>query len=59
MVGGIAFLTTLINGTTAGTLVKKLGMTKPAEFEEKLYNGVMRSVFGYIEKTINNLKVYY
>jgi len=36
MVGGIAFLTLFINGSTAGALLKKLGLTKKSEVYEKL-----------------------
>ena len=48
-VGGIAFLTLWINGTLAGPLLKKLGLTKPTEtrervvkrFEETYYNRML------------------
>lgn len=36
MVGGIAFLTLLINGPTAGPLLKKLGLVTPTECRERV-----------------------
>eukprot|EP00536_Pseudo-nitzschia_multiseries_P009374 jgi/Psemu1/258075/estExt_Genewise1Plus.C_2600019 len=46
MVGGIAFLTLFINGTTAGPLLKKLGLADPTDAREKIieaYRVQMRS----------------
>lgn len=36
MVGGIALLTLVVNGPTAGPLLKKLGLVTPTETREKI-----------------------
>lgn len=39
MVGGVAFLTLMINGPTAGFLLKKLGLITPTETRNKYIKG--------------------
>ena len=50
-VGGIAFLTLWINGTLAGPLLKKLGLTKPTETRERVVN---RFVEMYNSRMLDN-----
>mmetsp|Transcript_22808 Transcript_22808/g.33682 ORF Transcript_22808/g.33682 Transcript_22808/m.33682 type:complete len:885 (-) Transcript_22808:166-2820(-) len=42
--GGMAFLTLFINGSTAGPLIKKLGLAAASTFREKLINRYRRSM---------------
>jgi len=37
MVGGVAFLTLVVNGTTAGPVLKKLGLAKSSETHKKIF----------------------
>ena len=50
-VGGIAFLTLWINGTLAGPLLKKLGLTKPTETRERV---VKRFEKTYYNRMLDN-----
>uniref|UniRef100_A0A7R9VRG7 Cation/H+ exchanger transmembrane domain-containing protein n=2 Tax=Pseudictyota dubia TaxID=2749911 RepID=A0A7R9VRG7_9STRA len=42
--GGIAFLTLVINGTTAGPLLKKLGLAAPTKIREAIVKRYRRSI---------------
>lgn len=44
MVGGIAFLTLFINGSTAGMFLKKLGLTRASEVREKMVTSYYRKL---------------
>jgi hypothetical protein len=40
MIGGIAFMTLVINGITAGPLLRKLGLTDPSDAREKIIKSI-------------------
>lgn len=44
MIGGIAFLTLFINGSTAGLFLKKLGLTRASEVRERLLKSYYRKM---------------
>jgi len=56
--GGIAFLTLVINGTTAGPLIKKLGLTAPTKFREYIVKQYRQSLtlraLDYLLKLLTN-----
>jgi hypothetical protein len=48
MVGGIAFLTLFVNGSTAGWMLQKLGLSRTSEVREKLLEDYDRTLRNWI-----------
>jgi NhaP-type Na+/H+ or K+/H+ antiporter len=55
-VGGLAMLTLIINATTTGTLVNKLGLTKESDIQKNILYGIAVKIQSDTDDTIEILK---
>jgi NhaP-type Na+/H+ or K+/H+ antiporter len=55
-IAGIAFLTIMINGTTTGLLIDKLGIARVASIKKKFLKDVLRQMDSNVDETIASLK---
>ena len=55
-IGGVAFLTLIINAVTTGTLVKHLGLTKQSSIQKNILSTAIAKLDEDNENNINILK---